>query len=96
MARDKRLLGAGVLLAGAAAAGIVQAVIMRAYVYAAVMGDWSHFAKTFGVRAPPNGPHQYCLDYCAADLPFTAGWIGITCFLVGLALVFRCWLKPFR
>ena len=92
MARDKRLLGAGVLLTVSAAAGIVQAFIMHAYVYAAVMGNWSHFAKTFRVQAPANG----CLDYCAADLPFTAGWIGITCFLIGLALVFRCWMKPFR
>jgi len=92
MARDKRLLAASVALTGSAVAGIVQAVIMQAYVYAAVMGNWSHFAKTFGVQAPA----QYCLDYCAADLPFTAGWIGITCFLLGLALVLRCWLKPFQ
>jgi len=43
---------------------------MHAYVYAAVMGNWSDFAKAFGVQAPANG----CLDYCAADLPFTA-WL---------------------
>jgi hypothetical protein len=96
MARDKRLLASIVFLTGSAVAGVVQAAIMQAYVDAAVMGNWTHFARTFGVQAPANGPDRYCFDYCAAHLPFIAGWISIACFIFGLALVSHSWLKPVR
>jgi hypothetical protein len=88
--RDKRLLGAISLFAASATAWLVQAGIVRAYIYAAIMGNWSDFSSFFGVQAPA----KYCLDYCAADLPFMAGWVGIGCFLVGFALLFRAWLRP--
>lgn len=96
MARDKRLLGAIAFLISAACAAIVQAAIVRLYIDAAVMGTWTYFAETFGVKPPPNGPNKYCFDYCAADLPFIAGWIAIGSFTIALALVFHAWWKPFR
>lgn len=94
MAKDRRLLGAIALFTCAAIAAVVQAAIVRLYIDAAVMGSWAHFAETFEVKAPPNGPDVYCLDYCAADLPFIAGWIGIASFSSGLALIVRAWWKP--
>jgi len=92
LGRDKRLLGAISLFAASAIAWFIQAWIVQAYLYAAVMGNWSDFSRIFGVRAPP----KFCLDYCVADLPFMAGWVGIGCFLLGLALLFRAWLRPGR
>lgn len=96
MARDKRLLGVIIFLISAACAAIIQAAIVRLYIDAAVMGTWTHVAETFAVQAPPNGPNEYCFDYCVADLPFTAGWIAIGSFAIALALVCHAWWKPFR
>lgn len=90
MRRDKRLLGAMSLFAASAIAWLLQAGIMRAYIYAAVMGQWTEFSRFFGVQPPPNG----CFDYCVADLPFIAGWFGIGLFSLGFALLFRAWLRP--
>lgn len=92
MRRDKRLLGAISLFVLSAVAWLIQAGIVRAYVYAAVMGNWSDFSNFFGVKPPP----KYCFDYCVANLPFIAGWIGIGCFFVGFALLFAAWLRPIR
>ena len=90
--RDKRSLGAMSLFLVSAFAWLIQAGIVRSYVYAAVMGHWSSFSSFFGVEPPPEG----CFDYCVAELPFMAGWIGIGCFFVGLALLFAAWLRPDR
>lgn len=92
MRRDKRLLGAMSLFVASAIAWLIQAGIVRAYVYAAVMGNWSEFSSFFGV-CPPS---KNCLDYCVANLPFIAGWLGIGCFLLGFALLFAAWLQPGR
>ncbi len=92
MGRDRRLLAAISLFAGSAIAWLIQAGILRAYIYAAVMGNWSDFSKFFGVQ-PPS---KYCFDYCVADLPFIAGWVAIGCFLLGFALLLRAWLRPFQ
>lgn len=80
------------LFAASAIAWLVQAAIVRAYIYAAVMGNWSDFGSFFGVQAPS----EYCLDYCIADLPFIAGWVGIGCFILGFALLASVWLRPGR
>jgi hypothetical protein len=96
MVRDQRLLGAVALFTASAVSGVAQAAIVRLYIEAAVLGKWESFSNTFGVKAPPNGPDVYCLDYCVADLPFIAGWIGIVCFAIGLALTIRSWWKPLR
>ncbi|WP_152997842.1 hypothetical protein ACNFJ7_10140 [Sphingomonas sp. HT-1] len=90
MSRDGRLLAAILLFGASAIAWLVQAGIVRAYIYAAVMGSWSSFSSFFGVQAPG----QNCLDYCVADLPFSAGWIAIGCFFLGFTLLLRAWLKP--
>ena len=92
MGRDKRLLGAMSLMVVSAVAWLIQAGIVRAYIYSAVMGNWSDFTKFFRVQ-PPS---KYCLDYCVADLPFVAGWTGIVCFCLGFALMFAAWLRPDR
>jgi hypothetical protein len=90
VARDKRLLGAILAYAASAIAALIQAGIIRSYLYAAVMGNWSEFSAFFGVKPP----HEYCLDYCVAELPFIAGWIGIGLFLFGFAMLFWSWFKP--
>jgi hypothetical protein len=94
VARDKRLLGAILALAASAIATLIQAGIIRSYVYAAVMGNWSGFSAFFGVEPPAAGPGKYCLDYCAAELPFIAGWLAIALFLFGFAMLFWSWLRP--
>ncbi|RVT91313.1 hypothetical protein [Sphingomonas crocodyli] len=90
MARDKRLLGAILLFVASAVAWVIQAAIVRAYIYAAVMGNWSEFSRFFGVRPPA----EFCFDHCVAELPFFAGWIGVGCFALGFALLFRVWRRP--
>jgi hypothetical protein len=82
------------LFVAAAVAGFIQAWIVSAYVFAAVMGQWEQFSDFFGVEPPASGPDQFCFDYCVADLPFFAGWVGIGSFLIGLALVVVAWWKP--
>jgi hypothetical protein len=94
MRRDRRLLIAILRFLGSLIAGLVQAVILRAYVAAAVLGDWTYFADTFSVEAPASGPDVFCFDYCAPDLPFVAGWTGIASFLAGLILLAYAWWKP--
>jgi hypothetical protein len=89
--RDRRL-GAISLFVISAIAWLVQAGIVRAYIYAAVMGNWSDFTEFFGIQ-PPS---KYCLDYCVADLPFIAGWVAIGCFLLGFALLLRAGARPIR
>ena len=51
---------------------------------------WSGFADRYHVEAP--GP--YCLDYCAPELPFLAGTIGISSFGLGLLVLAYSWLEP--
>ncbi len=92
MGRDNRLLGAIYLFVVSAVAWLIQAGIVRAYIDAVVMGNWSDFSSFFGVRPPP----KYCFDYCVANLPFIAGWVGIGCFLLGFALLFAAWRRPDR
>jgi hypothetical protein len=94
MRRDRRLLIAMLLFFGSLVAGLVQAFILRAYVAAAVLGDWTYFADTFSVGAPASGPDGFCFDYCAPDLPFVSGWTGIASFLAGLILLAYAWWKP--
>ncbi|WP_141243840.1 hypothetical protein [Sphingomonas lenta] len=83
------MLAALLSLVAAAMALVVQAAIVNRYIYAAVMGNWTGFPNP-----PASGPDKYCLDYCVADLPFAAGWIGIGTFLLGLLLVAHAWWKP--
>ncbi len=90
MRRDNRLLGAMSLFVVSAVAWLIQAGVVRAYIYAAVMGNWSDFSGFFGVRPPP----KFCFDYCVANLPFVAGWVGIGCFFLGFTLLFTAWLRP--
>lgn len=91
--RDRRLLVSLGFFVVSFAALAYQAFVLRLYVTAAVMGDWTYFSKTFSVP-PPSGPNQLCFDYCAARLPFLAGWIGIFSFLLGVAVLAYCWWKP--
>ena len=94
MRRDVRLLVAMFLFAVSLMAGGVQAWITALYIDAAVMGDWTWFAETFSVEAPASGPNTFCLDYCAADFPFIAGWIGIGAFVLGWIMLAYAWWKP--
>lgn len=96
MVRDRRLLSAIALFTASAVLGLAQAAIVRLYIEAALLGKWEHFSETFGVKPPTNGPDVYCLDYCVADLPFIAGWMGIVSFMIGLALATYSWWKPLR
>lgn len=91
--RDRRLLIALVLLVLSVASLSYQAIIVRLYITAAVMGDWRYFAKTFSVPLPAK-PNQICFDYCASELPFFWGWIGIASFLLGLVVLAYSWWKP--
>ena len=89
MRRDGRLLAAILSLVVAASALVFQASVVNAYVHAAVMGDWTGFPNP-----PAAGPEKYCLDYCAADLPFGAGWVALGTFSLGLLLLTHAWWKP--
>jgi hypothetical protein len=91
--RDRRLGAAIALMVISAVALLVQAWIVVLYVNAAVMGNWEYFSWMFSV-APPAGPNQVCFDFCAAELPFLAGWVGIGSFLSGLVLLVFAWWKP--
>lgn len=91
--RDRRLLIALVFLVISAALLFYQAIIVRLYISAAVMGDWSYFSKTFSVPLPAK-PNQICFDYCASKLPFFWGWIGIASFLLGVVVLAYSWWKP--
>ena len=91
--RDRRLLISIALLMLSTLSLSYQALILKLYVDAAVLGRWEHFSKTFSVP-PPVGPNQACFDYCASKLPFFWGWIGIVCFLLGVAVLAYSWWKP--
>ena len=94
MRRDGRLLAAMALFAAALVAGGVQAWIAALYIHAAVLGNWTGFAETFSVEAPPSGPEVFCFDYCAPELPFLIGWIGIAAFSLGWIVLAYAWWKP--
>ena len=91
---DRRLLIAMLLFLGSAIAWTVQAWIVQAYIFSAVMGGWDQFADYFGVEAPASGPDRFCFGYCAPDLPFVAGWIGILAFLSAWIMLAFAWWKP--
>jgi hypothetical protein len=92
--RDVRLLVALLLFVISLIATLVQAWVVMLFVDAAVMGDWTYFSELFSVDPPAAGPVSYCLDYCAAPLPFLPGWVGIVSFGLGLLTLFYSWLKP--
>jgi len=95
MKRDVRLLIAMLLLGASLISWAVQAWIVQSYIFTAVMGQgWDHFAEFFGVEAPASGPDVFCFGYCAPELPFMAGWIGISAFLAGWATLAYAWWKP--
>ncbi|MXP29611.1 hypothetical protein GRI58_12370 [Porphyrobacter algicida] len=94
MRRDRRLLFAMVLFSISLIAGAIQAWIVQAYIYHAIMGSWEQFAEFFGVEAPTSGPNAFCFDYCAPKLPFAAGWIAITAFVIGWITLAYAWWKP--
>lgn len=94
MKRDKRLLVALILFVFSLIAGLVQSVILRLFIDAAVIGNWTHFAKTFSVDAPATGPNVACFDYCAPDLPFIPGWIALAAFSGGAFILAHTWWKP--
>jgi len=93
--RDKRLLGAMLCLVASALAWLIQVGITRAYIDAAVLGEWDEFVRFHGVK-PPAEPGTICLDHCAAGYPFLAGWAGIALFFAAFLLVLRSWLKPLQ
>lgn len=90
MQRDRRLLAALFLFMVALVAGIIQAWIVNAYVRSAIRGVWEPFADAFGVTAPA----KFCLDYCAPELPFVAGWVAIAAFISGLITLAFTWWTP--
>ena len=94
MRRDRRLLSAMLLFLISLIAWAVQAWIVQAYIFSAVMGGWDQFADFFGVEAPASGPVVFCLDYCAPELPFMAGWIAIAAFVSGWITMAYAWWKP--
>ena len=94
MRRDTRLLIALLLFLASVVSWVVQAWIVQAYIFAAVMGGWDQFAEFFSVNPPASGPNEFCFDFCAPELPFAAGWIGLCAFLVGWILVAYAWWKP--
>lgn len=95
MKKDRRLLIPLGLLLVAFVSIFVQSWIVGDYIYSSIMDhNWESFAQKYGVEAPANGPNVYCLDYCAPELPFAAGWIGIATFLSGLASLTYIWFKP--
>lgn len=94
MRRDRRLLTAMLFFAAALVAAGIQTWITSLFIYAAVMGGWTWFAKTFSVEVPGSGPGERCLDYCAPPLPFLAGWIALTCFALGWAVLAYAWWSP--
>ncbi len=96
--RDRRLLMAMLLFLAALIAGLIQTWIVHLYIVAAVMGGqayWDHFVDLFGLD-PVTVPGQICFDYCAPDLPFVAGWIGIAAFLAGWIILGFAWWKSKR
>lgn len=95
MKRDVRLLIAMLLFLVSSIAWAAQAWIVHAYIFTAVMGQgWNHFAEFFGVEAPASGPDRFCFGYCAPELPFVTGWIGIITFLTAWVILARAWWKP--
>ncbi len=94
MRRDRRLLIAALLFAGSFTACAVQVWITALYIEASIMGDWSWFAETFGMEAPVHGPIEFCFGRCAPNLPFVAGWIGMSAFLAGWIMLANAWWKP--
>lgn len=93
MRRDRRLLFATCLFAASLIAGVIQAWITKLYIDAAVLGNWAWFAETFSVDAP-SGPELFCFDYCAPELPFLFGWVGLTAFSIGWITLAYAWWKP--
>lgn len=92
--RDIRLLIAILLFVISMIAGLFQAWVLKLYIDAAVTGHWEYFSNTFSVQAPASGPDVFCFDYCVADLPFLAGWIGIVTFLLGVTVLAYSWWTP--
>jgi hypothetical protein len=92
--RDIRLLASLVLFVASMIATMIQAWIVKLYIDAAVLGEWWYFSEMFSVDPPASGPDRFCLDYCAAPLPFLPGWIGIVSFVLGLLTLIYSWLKP--
>lgn len=94
MRRDRRLLLAMLSFAASLIAWATQAWITKLYIDAAVLGGWEWFAETFSVEAPPSGPEVYCFDYCAPELPFLFGWVGVAAFALGWIMLAYAWWKP--
>lgn len=90
--RDGRLSIALLLFVIFAGATLVQTWILFLYFNAAVGQNWDHFVKLFpSYDFQPRGPGVLCYDACYPDLPFVAGWIGIVCFFLGMAILVNSW-----
>lgn len=95
MKRDWRLLMPIALLLISLATLAYQTIVVTNYIHSSVLDpNWETFVYLYGVEAPANGPDQFCFDYCAPDLPFVAGWIGIGCFLSALLSLIYIWFRP--
>ncbi|MBD59714.1 MAG: hypothetical protein CL808_06285 [Citromicrobium sp.] len=93
MKRDRRLAVALLLFVLSAVAAVWQSAVVSMWMTAAVMREWDYFAETFGVESPFQ-PNKACFGYCAADLPFLAGWVAIGGFVIAVGLVAWAWWKP--
>ncbi|WP_162814909.1 hypothetical protein [Erythrobacter aureus] len=91
--RDRRLLISIAFLIISVASFSYQALIIKLYIDGAVTGNWDYFSKTFSAPLL-YGPNQACFDYCAPELPFVWGWIGIVSVLLGVATLAYSWWKP--
>ena len=94
MKRDWRLGLAIALLAIAAIASLIQMWIAALFVDAVVLGHQDQFAEYFGVKDPASIEGRVCFDYCAPEMPFTAGWIALGTFVIGFVTLIFAWLKP--
>jgi hypothetical protein len=90
MRRDKRLLGSILLFVAAIPFALYQGFLTKSYIRAATLGQLDSFAKYLGLPQPP----EFCLDFCGPELPFTAGYIAITCVVAAMLLVVAAWWKP--
>ena len=92
--RDFRILLALIFFSVSAVSVVIQAWIVKLYLEAALHDNWEYFSKIFSVQPPSFGPNVYCLDRCVAEMPFSAGWIGISSFVLGWSIIFYVWLLP--
>lgn len=93
--RDGRLSLALLLFVVCGVSVLIQAWIVAVYIGAAIAGDWAFFFETFPFAAPP--PREigvYCFDDCSPRLPFVAGWIAISSFLLALSILAYSWWRP--